>query len=461
MKGHRMDLRRFTIVLFAVGFALAVAGCDWSMYAFGPAHSSYNPNESVVDIENVNTLQEAWTAVLGPAQGGSVTPVTSGAVVYATSDASPFELEAFNAIASDGCSKTPKKCRPLWTATTIGSADSLQVWNGLVYVTTHAGRLFVFDAAGVKGCSGKPKTCTPLWSASGLLVSSAPVPVITNRFVYAPVGNRVSAYDAAGAAGCSGAPKVCTPLWSVAGGSPAVFGAVLYVSRYAGSFEVGAYDAAGVRSCTGTPKTCAPLWIGRTSLSGDILNFVTSPTVSSGIVWFGLQRGDESAGGGALVGFAAGGNERCAGTPKVCRPIWQAPTSGVVYPAGVAHNVVYALDYAYSNFGSTRVFRMSAFDLTACRTTTLSCSPLWTASLGGVPQGLAIANGLVYVSTWDDNKITAYDATGVRGCSGTPKSCVPVWQIAVSGAPTAPIITNGMIYVGSRDDDILHAFALP
>jgi len=457
-----MAIRRPTIVLVVIGLVLVVAGCDWSMYAFGPAHTSYNPIESAVGIDNVDTLHEAWTAVLGPAQGGSVTPVTSRGLVYATSDVFPFELEAFNARGSTGCSGVPKQCTPRWTATISGTADSLQVSNRLVYVTTRDGSLLVFDAAGRKGCTGTPKTCTPLWSASGLAVpsGSAVPPAITRTFVYAPVGTGVAAYDAAGVQGCSGAPKICTPLWSVAGIAPAVRDGVLYVSgASSGIFEVRAYDAAGIQSCAGTPKTCAPLWVGRTGVHTDIINAVTEPTVANGVVWLGIRRGDESAGGGALVGFAASGNERCSGTPKICSPIWNAPTSGVVYPAAVAKHVVYTLEYGFSDFGFEQVYRLSAFDFAACRTPTSSCSPLWTASIDSLPQGLAIANGLVYLSSWANQRIAAYDATGTSGCSGSPRVCTPVWQTTVSGAPTAPIIANGIVYAASRDDNVLHAYA--
>ena len=458
-----MRFRRPTIVLLVIGLVFVVSGCDWSMYAFGPAHTSYNPVETTIGVGNVSTLQEAWTAVLGLPHGGSATPVVSRGVVYATSSASPFELEAFNARGAAGCSGAPTTCTPLWTAFTISGADSVQVANRLVYLTTRAGRLSVFDAAGVKGCAGVPKTCTPLWTANGLLATSSLDlhPAITARFVYAQVGSGVSAFDAAGVNGCSGTPKICHPLWSVLGGSPAVLGAVLYVARHSGTFEVGAYDSAGVRKCTGTPKTCAPLWVGRTANHGDILNYATEPTVSNGVVWFGIRSGDERSGGGALVGFDQAAHQGCAGTPKICSPIWNAPTGGVVYPAGVANNVVYALEYSYSNFAATKLYRLSAFDLVACHTPTVSCSPLWTASLAAMPQGLAVANGLVYVTTWDDRQIAAYDATGTNGCAGSPVVCTPVWQTTVSGAPTPPVIANGFVYSGSSDDNILHAYTLP
>src|SRR6476660_1428823 len=95
--GTQMGLRRTTFVALIASLVFVTAGCDWSMFAFGPAHTGYNPGESTIGVGNVATLQEAWTATLGPPQGGSVTPVTAGGMVYATSDASPFKLEAFDA----------------------------------------------------------------------------------------------------------------------------------------------------------------------------------------------------------------------------------------------------------------------------------------------------------------------------------------------------------------------------
>jgi outer membrane protein assembly factor BamB len=65
----------------------------------------------------------------------------------------------------------------------------------------------------------------------------------------------------------------------------------------------------------------------------------------------------------------------------------------------------------------------------------------------------------VYLSSWANQQIAAYDASGTTGCSGSPRVCTPVWQTTVSGAPTAPIIANGIVYAASRDDNVLHAYA--
>jgi hypothetical protein len=123
---------------------------------------------------------------------------------------------------------------------------------------------------------------------------------------------------------------------------------------------------------------------------------------------------------------------------------------------------VYELEYFHSGDpggggpGST-IYRLSAFDLLACHTATPSCSPLWTANLGGAGHGLAVANGVLYVTS-ADRHVAAYDAIGSDGCSGSPRVCVPLWTSTLSGTPTAPAIASGVLYAASDGDNILHAY---
>ena len=468
-----MRLRRSMFIAVTVAVALVGAGCNlgsWPMYAYGPAHTSYNAAESAIGVDNVNTLQLAWTAVMGIPQGGSAPPVVANGVVYATSGTAsgttPFKLEAFDAKGVTKCSGAPTNCKPLWTGAIFGAGASLNIANGVVYVVSGGGRLYAFDAAGVKGCKGAPKACTPLWTASSGLRSGAASMTIANGFVFAAgSGDRVVAFDAAGAKGCTGKPKTCKPLWSVSGAFPAVAGGVLYVSAHFTDFEVLAYDAAGVRKCSGTPKTCAPLWIGKTGDRGDILGSITEPTVSNGLALIGVSEGDERSVTGQVFGFSASGHEGCAGAPKICSPIWRAPSLGVPYPPAVAKNVVYTVGYNFqnSNLVGPRLAAaagpnadvLSAFDILACHTKTVSCQPLWTANLPARAQGLAIANGVAYVST---GILTAYDAAGQLNCSGSPKVCLPLWTNNVPAGP--PAIANGVVYTGSNADNALHTFAL-
>ena len=466
-----MRLHRGAVVALALALVFTAAGCtwsDWSMYAFGPAHTSFNPTESTISVDNVATLRPSWSGVLGPPDGGSETPVTANGIVYATSDVDPWQLEAFDSTGADCPAAT--KCKPLWTATTRAGPVSLQVANGLVYLTTGDGGLAAFDAAGVRGCKGQPKVCTALWSASGLTVGDSTFlkPAITHHLLYALVGNVVSAFDASGGRGCAGKPKTCVPLWSVASdGPPAVAGGVLYVPDGSPPWEVRAYDASGATGCKGTPRFCSPRWTGRSL--GFAMSNATPPTIANGIVWIGIREGDEQSVSGTLLGFDANGVKGCTAAPRICSPIRRAPTDAVIYPPAVAYDTVYTLEYFFHSStlltpggaaAETRIWRLRAYDQRACTTTT-ACTPLWTASLGGTPQGISVANGLVYVTTWGDRKLMIYDAAGRHGCAGTPKICTPVWSTTLSGAPSGPSVANGIVYVGTVNDNVLHAFELP
>jgi outer membrane protein assembly factor BamB len=467
-------LRRSTFIALTIAVGLVGAGCNlgsWPMYAYGPAHTSYNAAESTIGVGNVNSLQPAWTAVMGIPQGGSAPPVVANGVVYATSGVSsgttPFKLEAFDAKGVTKCSGAPTACRPLWTGALLGAGASLNVANGVVYVVSGAGRLYAFDAAGVKRCKGTPKTCSPLWTATSGLRSGSASMTIANGLVFASGGgDRVVAFDAVGVKGCSGTPKTCQPLWSVKGAFPAVGGGVLYVSGHFSDFEVLAYDAAGVRKCSGNPKTCAPLWTDKTGDRGDIIGSITEPTVANGLTLIGVSEGDERSISGQVFGFSASGQEGCTGTPKICSPIWRAPSLAVPYPPAVAKNVVYTVGYNFANnnlvgprLGVSALSNadvLSAFAVNACHTPTVSCRPLWTANLPGRAQGLAIANGIAYVAT---TVLTAYDAAGQINCSGSPKVCSPLLTNSVPAGP--PAIANGVVFTGSSSDNALHAFALP
>jgi outer membrane protein assembly factor BamB len=457
-RGVVMYRRSLAIACVITSFAFIAAGCDWPMFAYGPAHTGYNPFERTIGVANVGALHESWTARLGDPLGGSAPPVVVNGIVYATSGAGPFRLEAFDAGGVKGCSGTPKTCAPRWTASTGGAVDSLNVSNGVVYVGTHAGTLAAFDAAGVNGCAGTPTTCNPLWQATAVSGDSI---AVAGKWVYAPtIDGHVKAFDAAGVNGCSGTPKQCAPQWSVIGSNPAVANGLLYTSGVsAGAFEVRAYDAAGIDRCTGTPKTCMPYWTGREG-GIDIINDVSAPTVARGYVWIGVAIGDETITSGRLFGFDAAGVRNCAGTPKVCTATWRAPTDAVDFPPAVVGNTLVTTSRFFSSDGlsSVRRARLVAFDIKACANVRTMCSPLWTANVDPLPNGYGIANGVVYLSTWNDHRVAAFDVAGVAGCSGPLTTCTSVWSTVSSGAPTPPVIANGNVYFGTDADNVLHAF---
>jgi outer membrane protein assembly factor BamB len=144
----------------------------------------------------------------------------------------------------------------------------------------------------------------------------------------------------------------------------------------------------------------------------------------------------------------------------VCTATWSAPTDAVDFPPAVVGNTLVTTSRFFSSgeFSSVRRARLVSFDISACPNPQTSCSPLWTAIVDPLPNGYAIANGVVYLSTWDDHRVTAFDVAGVAGCSGPPKTCTPLWSTVTSGAPTPPVIANGNVYFGTSDDDVLHAF---
>src|SRR4029077_9447814 len=91
-----------------------------------------------------------------------------------------------------------------------------------------------------------------------------------------------------------------------------------------------AFDASGVTGCAGTPKVCAPLW---TASTGSVSS--SSRTVADGVVYVGSSIGN-------LYAFDAAGVSGCAGSPKVCEPLWTAPAGNdIVSSPAVAGGVVY------------------------------------------------------------------------------------------------------------------------
>ena len=193
------------------------------------------------------------------------------------------------------------------------------VANGVVHLGSDYGRLMVYSAkAPDPYCWASPRQCQPFWY--GLAGSTIlGTPVVTGGKVYVKShgsGGRaptVTAFDAAGKVGCKSAsapqPRVCNPVWRATTGdndygSPAVANGVVYVgsadhklsafSRVAnGLLFIGsddhrlyAYSAAGTKKCAGTPKVCQPLWKGQTG------GFVEStPAVAGASVYVAADDG--------------------------------------------------------------------------------------------------------------------------------------------------------------------------
>lgn len=330
--------------------------------------------------------------------------------------------------------------------------------NGLLYVDT--GKLYVFDATGATHCSAAPTACTPLWTAPTAYFDGM---AIANGDVFVTDAEGVQAFDAAGSKDCSGTPKVCAPLWTTSTrsstgpaftpgpGSPVVSNGVLYVPGYgdglalrSGGAYVAAFNAAGSTGCSGSPTVCVPMWT-TTGVPASTGN-TGSPTIANGVLYIANQ---------TLYAFDAAGSANCSGTPKVCAPLWTAATSGSpTYSApAVANGTVYVGSW------DSKLYAFNAAGSANCSTgaTGKTCTPLWTAttssSIGGTP---AVAQGVVYTVS-ANGTLSAFNAAGSKNCTGTvtAKTCTPLWTSAAgeSGYATSssPAVANGVVYFSSTN----------
>ena len=138
----------------------------------------------------------------------------------------------------------------------------------------------------------------------------------------------------------------------------------------------------------------------------------------------------------------------CAGTPKLCTPLWTATTGGSVSAPAVVNGVVYV------GSDDRKLYAFDAAGVTGCSGAPKSCTPLWTATtVGRVESAPTVVNGVVYVGAGVHDAASAlyaFDAAGVTGCAGTPKTCAPLWKTTIGGAPvwSSPTVVNGVVYVG-------------
>ena len=95
-----------------------------------------------------------------------------------------------------------------------------------------------------------------------------------------------------------------------------VSGSTLYIGGLGGQLEVASTD--GKTGCSGTPKVCQPLWTA--SVPG--MDTAGSPVVSGTVVETFPSR--RPAARVSWPAFDATGTANCAGSPKVCEPLWTA-----------------------------------------------------------------------------------------------------------------------------------------
>jgi outer membrane protein assembly factor BamB len=234
---HQVFARGQISKLFASA-TFTVTLVEWPTFRFEPAHSGYNPFETIINASNVSNLSLNWigngfgpglvfhsspAVVKGLAYIGSddgslyvfradgcgqpscspvwtgrlgqsiySAPAVDGGLVFVASASIEGKLAAFKA---DGCGQ--QFCQPVWSATLSGTQSSPVVVNGILYVGAFDGNLYAFKAA---GC-GQP-TCPPLWKGrtGGYIESS---PAVSNGVVYIGSSDHLLSMRSTPEAACS------------------------------------------------------------------------------------------------------------------------------------------------------------------------------------------------------------------------------------------------------------------
>ncbi len=407
MQGRRNSVIRRTL------FSLCIASCilcaaasaqDWPQFGFTPAGGRYNPNETTLNSSNAPYLQLLWKF---PTQAPvrSSPAVVDGVVYVGSEDGNVYAIDA-----TTGKLVWPK---PFSTGSYVESSPA--VVNGVVYVAADNTIIYAINAN-----SGTQK-----WQFS-LGPSGAGFPVINSMTVasvlingvqpdvlYASLDNvNVYAINAA-----TGTVLWDTPDWDAGTlDEVSISAAVANETVYLGYCVLSASTGVGTNSGSGCSDT---------GLSG-------APAVVDGVVYSGYS--DVSAAG-----------------PGVS---WGFPTGSSLNPSGfsspaVANGVVYVgASNPLSDQPASSVYALNAGTGSVQAGWPFQAGSIGYASLA-ITSSPAVANGVVYVGSGDNN-IYALDAsTGAK-----------LWQFTTgSTVESSPAVANGVVYVGS-DDGNIYAFGL-
>jgi outer membrane protein assembly factor BamB len=218
-----------------------------------------------------------------------------------------------------------------------------------------------------------------------------------------------------------------------------------------GSNVVMGFDAQGVTNCSGSPRSCSPVWSAAVHAgSASYVSSYASPAIANGALYIADDNG-------RVYAFDTTGKSNCSAAPPQCSPLWTTAGVGDAIRSGptIANGVLYV--------ASVQTAKFYAYDATGkgnCSGSPPLCSPLWSASVGTLNQGVdqsspAVANGVVYVGS-RDGSIYAFDAQGGTHCSGTPVVCTPLWTANTGGTidGSSPAVANGFVYIGSQSGHI-------
>ncbi len=125
---------------------------------------------------------------------------------------------------------------------------------------------------------------------------------------------------------------------------------------------------------------------------------------------------------------------------------WRYPTSS---PGGQAPLIENGVLYTTVVTANGEPTYLEAFDASgkSCSGTPVTCAPLWTSTVFTNFRGMTIADGEVFIMTYNYG-LLAFDAAGNNGCTGSPKVCAPIWE----GSPAflgegTPVVANGLVYI--------------
>jgi outer membrane protein assembly factor BamB len=226
----------------------------------------------------------------------------------------------------------------------------------------------------------------------------------------------------------------------------------LYVPGYGngialsnGGAYVAAFDATGSKGCT--VYSVGRVCVPMWTTTGPIgAGNSGSPTIANGVLYIANAK---------LLAFNAAGSTNCTGTPTVCSPLWTGTMSNnPTYSApSVANGIVYIASW------DAKLYTFGAAGTINCSVTAglKTCTPLWTAMTPtSIYSSPAVAKGTVYTLS-SNGTLSAFDAMGSTDCSGAmlSRTCTPLWASAAGGAgyatesPTALAIANGVVYFAS------------
>ncbi len=225
-------------------------------------------------------------------------------------------------------------------------------------------------------------------------------------------------------------------------GGAVIAGPRIFVAGYDG--RLSAFDLAG---CGGGASSCEPLWQGRTHNE-----ITTTPAVSGQHVL--VASADRF-----LHVFNAAG---CGA--KSCDALWRGRLSN----GAIDSSVTVSGDFAFvGDYGG----RLSVFPLAGCGTSV--CDPAWTAQAGPHEQlnsSPTVGGGFVYVQTTysTDDDVTGRMLVFPAGGCGQA-TCSPLWTADLggpAGTTASPVVVGDTVYVGSGKrfggpNRIDHLFAFP